>query len=435
MKILKLITSQVKYITQFDIVKVFSFTAISTLVRMLTGFISVKVVAVIIGPSGLALLGQLNSFSTIVMTFATGGLNSGITKYISQYKKSASKTRIFISTAFVLTVILSITCGLILILFPKYISTQIFLNANYSIVILIFGVTVVLYALNNLILSILNGYKEYKKYVQVGIVSSIVGLVFTIALVLYWGLNGAMIAAVTYQSIMFFVTIYMLAKLPWFRWYNLTAGFSFPVFKKYINYSLMTFVNVATIPVSQIIIRSYSIKYISIEQTGLWEAMNRISGMYLMVFSSSFLVYYLPRLSELNESKAIRHEVITAFKFMIPVLTVGFTGIFLFRHFIVRLLFTSEFYPVEDLFLWQLIGDFLKMSSWLLTFIMIAKSMTYLYVVTEISCYASLTLLCLYFARHFGIIGITQAYMINYILYMILVLILFRKLFRKNYNF
>lgn len=50
---------------QIDLVKVFSFTAISTMVKMLTSLISVKVVALIVGPSGIALLGQLNNFSSI----------------------------------------------------------------------------------------------------------------------------------------------------------------------------------------------------------------------------------------------------------------------------------------------------------------------------------------------------------------------------------
>ena len=39
-----------------EIVKVFSLSSIATLVRMLTGMISIKVVAVIIGPSGVAIL-------------------------------------------------------------------------------------------------------------------------------------------------------------------------------------------------------------------------------------------------------------------------------------------------------------------------------------------------------------------------------------------
>ena len=47
-------------------------------------------------------------------------------------------------------------------------------------------------------------------------------------------------------------------------------------------------------------------------------------------------------------------------------------------------MFSKEFYPMIDFFLWQLIGDFFKIMSWILAFIMVAKSMTKLYIITEI---------------------------------------------------
>ena len=86
-----------------DIVKVFSFNAISTLVRMLTGLISVKVVASIIGPCGIALLGQLNNFSTILLGVANGGINSGITKYVAEYKEDESAIKKILSNALQIT--------------------------------------------------------------------------------------------------------------------------------------------------------------------------------------------------------------------------------------------------------------------------------------------------------------------------------------------
>ena len=80
---------------------------------MLTGFISIKVVAVIIGPTGIALLGQLNNFSSIIMTAASGGINNGITKYVAEHKESPSKIRLFLSTALQITIILSFIVGLV----------------------------------------------------------------------------------------------------------------------------------------------------------------------------------------------------------------------------------------------------------------------------------------------------------------------------------
>ena len=87
-----------------DIVRVFSLTSVATLVKMATGLVSVKVVAGIIGPAGVALVGQLNNFSTIVMQLACGGINSGVTKYVSEDKEDKGKLYSLLSTALRITV-------------------------------------------------------------------------------------------------------------------------------------------------------------------------------------------------------------------------------------------------------------------------------------------------------------------------------------------
>lgn len=63
-----------KRASKADIIKVISLTAISTLVRMLTGLISVKVVASVIGLAGVVLVGQLNNFASIAMTVSSSGM-------------------------------------------------------------------------------------------------------------------------------------------------------------------------------------------------------------------------------------------------------------------------------------------------------------------------------------------------------------------------
>lgn len=132
----------VKKAFQTDIVKVFSLTAISTLVKMLTGLVSVKVVATIIGPSGIALLGQLNNFATIVMTMASGGINSGITKYVAEYKDSDDKVKDLLSTALRITVWCSLAVGLCMILLHRFLSILIMLSPEYGYVFIIFGFTI-----------------------------------------------------------------------------------------------------------------------------------------------------------------------------------------------------------------------------------------------------------------------------------------------------
>ena len=137
-----------KKITSLDIVKVFSMTSISTLVKMFAGFISVKIVSVMIGPSGVALVGQLNNFSTIILTLATGGIVSGITKYISECKEDVESVKSYVGTSVWITLTLSLICSFILIIGAPFFSNRILCNTTYFYVFIIFGVTVVFYSLN-----------------------------------------------------------------------------------------------------------------------------------------------------------------------------------------------------------------------------------------------------------------------------------------------
>lgn len=420
--------SFISRVLKADIVKVFSLTSISTLVKMCTGLVSVKIVASIIGPAGVALVGQLNNFSTIALSLATGGINSGITKYVAEYKSDASKVKQYLATAFRITVVCSLLVGLVLLLLCKQLSSLIMMTPQYWYVFAIFGITITFYGLNNMLVSVVNGYKQFNKYVKVNVVSSIFGVSFTVALVLALGLPGALISAVTFQSLMIFVSVLMLRKLEWLRKDWLVGKFKRTIASQYFRYALMTLLSAFLVPISQMLLRGYVISEISITEAGWWEGMNRISNMYLMVITSSFSVYYLPRLSEISDRIELRHEIFKCYKVIVPLLLAGFTVIYFLRFFIVKLLFTHEFMPMTQLFIWQMAGDFFKICSWLLAFLMVAKSMTKAYISTEIIFTLSYILLGYTFIKLDGIVGLCQAYLTNYVLYLVVLTFMFRKL-------
>ncbi len=227
---------------------------------------------------------------------------------------------------------------------------------------------------------------------------------------------------------MLFVSLWMIRKLHWLSRDYFRAKFDRDTAKKYFKYTLMALTSAATVPVAQLILRSYVISDISVIEAGWWEAMNRISGIYLMVITSSFGVYYLPRLSEITNQRELRAEIFKAYKVIIPTLLIGLTMVYLFRFVVIDILFTSEFAPMENLFLWQLLGDFFKISSWLLAFLMVAKSLTKLFVSTEIIFSLLYVGLAFMLMRTNGLVGIVQGYFINYVLYLLVMIYFFKGL-------
>lgn len=431
-KITRKIADFFKRASGADIVKVFSLTSLSTLVKMLTGFVSVKVVASIIGPAGVALVGQLNNFATIAMSLSSGGINNGITKYISEFKDDPAKVATFLSTALRITVICSLCVGVAMIVLNRLLSRLILQTEEYWYVFLIFGFTILLYALNSMLLSVVNGFKEFKKYVKINIANSIVGLCFTLAFVLTLGLPGALVSAVTYQSVMLFITMWMIRKSAWSVWSNFKMRLNRLASKQYFKYTLMTLTTALTVPISQLLLRSYVITEISPIEAGWWEGLTRLSGSCLTIVTTSFAVYYMPRLSELHEAQKLSKEIFKAYAVIVPFLVIGFLLVYLFRYPIIRILFTSEFYPMADLFFWQFIGEIFKICSWLLSYIMVAKAMVKIFVLTEVIFTGAYVLFSYYFIRIDGIMGIPKAYVINYILYFISMVIIFRKYIRSH---
>jgi PST family polysaccharide transporter len=419
---------KLKKVFTTDLVKVSFLNGIATLIRMLTGFISVKVVASTIGPTGIALLGQLTNFSNILLTISAGGMNTGMTKHIAQYADSEKRYRLYLSTGLRVTALLSFLCGITLIFGAGYFSRTILKDSQYQYVFYIFGATIILYALNAFMVAVLNGFREFKKYVSVNIVGSLTGLIFSVILALNFGIPGALIAAITYQSVVFFVTLFMVTSSKWFNWRLFSAGFSKTAFLSLLRFALMTLVSVLAINQSQLIVRNYIADHSSLVNAGLWEGVNRISAIYLQVVTTSLSVYYLPKLAGLKTKNEIRNEIFSVYKLVVPFLILTSLSIFLFRSTIINILFTEKFQGMEGLFAFQLMGDFFKMITWVLGYVLLAKAMTKTFIIVEIVSCSLFAILSIVFINLFGTVGATIGYASSFFIQFIIMLIVLRKI-------
>lgn len=107
--------------------------------------------------------------------------------------------------------------------------------------------------------------------------------------------------------------------------------------------------------------------------------------------------------------------------------TPAFLVIYLLRDFIVWLLFTDDFKPMVELFKWQLVGDVIKITAWLLSYLMLAKAMTKAFMLTEVLFSITFILLSVLFIESYGLVGMTYAYTLNYTFYLIVMLLVTRK--------
>ena len=412
------------------LIKTSILTTLSTIIKVITAFILNKVVAVYVGPSGLAIIGQLQNFISIMMTFSNGAITQGIVKYTAEYREDISSKSKFFSTAIVITFVSSTLTGFALYLFSNFLSEVILNSIDYESVFIIFAFTIILFSFNTLFMSILNGQKEIKKYVLINIISSIFSLILTCILIIKFSLIGALYAMVLNQSIIFFITLFFIIKAPWFRFEYFKQGIDKKSFNKLSKYSLMAIVSILAVPLSHLFIRNYIGDNLSWDDAGYWQGIWYISGIYLMIVTTSLNIYYLPKLSEITDTAQLKGEIINGYKIIIPIVSIFALGVFILRNYIIEIAFTPNFVSMLELFKWQLIGDVIKISSWLLSMIMIAKAMTKLFILTEIIFSISFMILSILGLNYFGLVGVTYAFSLNYFIYLFVMIFIFKGKFQ-----
>jgi PST family polysaccharide transporter len=124
-----------------NLIKTSILSSISTVIRIISGFISVKVVSVYIGPSGLALVGQMQNFVDIVSNIASAGVNSGIVKYTAEYRDNEKIKQKIWSSAVKLSVILILPVTISIIFFSDYLSLRLLNTYEYKSVFFLFAIT------------------------------------------------------------------------------------------------------------------------------------------------------------------------------------------------------------------------------------------------------------------------------------------------------
>lgn len=417
-----------------NLLKTSVLNGVAVLIKTATMFILNKILAVYVGPSGYAAIGQFQNFIQMVTTFAGSAINTAVIKYTAEYHEDESKQRAIWKTAGSIVFLFSVIFSLLILIFQKQLSVYIFQTVEYQSVFLWFALFLVFFNFNTLFLAILNGKKEILRLVVTNIAGSFFSLIITGILAVKFHLYGALVALSIYQSVAFLVTLFLCYKANWFKFSYLFGKIDKVIAKKFAAFALMALVSALCVPLSQIVIRSYLTHEFGLNYAGYWEAMVRLSAAYLMLVTTTLSVYYLPRLSELSNIQDIKKEVYLGYKFVFPLAVVGGLLVYGLRDWVIELLFSPSFLPMRDLFLWQMIGDTLKIGSWILAYLMLSKAMTKLFITIEIIFSLSLIILTYISTHIFGFEGVSIAYLVNYAMYWIVMsLLIFKQLQEKDY--
>ncbi len=409
------------------LLKVLSINSLAVFVRVITGFFTTKIIALLIGPSGLPLISNFTNFLNSSKSIATLGMQEAVIAQIASVKNEEELLKKRISTGFFIMLFSALLVAFVVFFGANYYTKLLFKDVAYIHLIKFLAVLIPFFAIYVFFIAVINGFKRYKKVILINVLTTIFSFLVSISLIYKMQLFGALSALLVAQLISFILLLTVVKEIKEIIQKIHFSYFDKNVLKSYGVYGLMALVTALTVPWVFILVRNKIILNLGLAQAGYWDAMMRISNFYLMFVGSALSLYYLPTLAALKTDKAFFKEVKNYYKTIMPMLFIGLLLVYFLRDFIITFFLSKAFLPVSDLFCYQLAADFFKVASLAFTYQFLAKRMLWQYVFTEVFFVVVFYFLAQYFLNSEGLLGVVKSYFYSYILYYLVVLILFRK--------
>ncbi|MNQ14138.1 Lipid III flippase [compost metagenome] len=411
------------------LLKVTVMTGLLTLLKMAMGFVIAKIVAMYTGPAGMAMLGQVQSMVGSLNGIVNAPVGSGVVRYTAEnnqqgFESCAPWWRASLQWVLVISALL-IPSGLLL---AEHVANWLFQDAKLAWVVMATVCVLPLSAVGTLCNSVINGQQLYRRYVLLGMLSVVISSSVMLMMIVMADIQGALLAAAVQAGLIGLVMLIVNFHQAWFKMQYWWGKTSVEARKSIGGYMLMAITSALTVPISLILVRTILIEAVGWDAAGYWQAVWKISEVYLGVITLALSTYYLPRLSSLVGVEAIVGEIHRTARVVIPVVAVMALAVYLLRDIAIWLLFTAEFNSARDLFAIQLCGDIMKIASWLYAYPMLSRGATRIFIISEIISSITFVVLSYSLVNVMGVEGAPMAYLVNYCLYFLFVFFNVRKI-------
>jgi O-antigen/teichoic acid export membrane protein len=401
--------------------------------NIIVSLIRGKVLAILIGTSGMGLNGLLVSSLNLIERVSGLGLSESAVRDISAANNSNDKQRIqYVYTVFKHWIWLSAIIGLILtISLSPILSRLAFGDGNHAITFIILSVTFIFGALTSGIYTLLRGMRRIKDLARANISGSTAGLLVSIPIFYFFGIDGVVPAIIAASVTTYLVSIYFRSKVD-IKSIKIPFRETFREGKQMAALGIILSVSALLSTGVKFLLNAYISNIGSLENLGIYNAGQSIMEGYIgMVFTSMGTDYY-PRLSAvINNPKEWNPVVNQQAEIVVLILGPIIAFILLTVPFLIKILLSSEFLPAIGFIVWASLSVLLKGIVWVSGFVFISKGDKKIYLYTQIAAIIWFLPLSILFFSLSGTNGLGISMSISYFLSAFMMLYLLK----RQYNF
>ena len=416
--------------SQKQILKATGIVGGAQVIQILIRIIRTKIIAVLLGPAGVGIAGLYYSTIELVRSATGLGLDFSAVRDVAEAAGTGDQLRIGRTiTIMQRWVWLTGLLGLMLILiFHGQFSLYAFKDEYHGLNFLLLAIVPLFTALSGGQMALLRGLRRIGDIARAGVLGALTGLLITVPL--YWllGVNGIVPALI----------LSSLAELG-IAWYfahqikgqavsvslreTMTGGAGM------IRLGLFTVVTGMATTGTMYLVRIYISNKMGVEGVGQFQAAWNLSAIYVGLVLGAMATDYFPRLSAINKDNLkvchlVNEQTEIALLLAGP-LIVGMIG---FMDLFVLIFYSNKFDQSINILLWQTMGNLLKVLSWPMGFVLLAKSRGGWYITTELLSNSVLIGIIWLFWDRYGLESAGIAFFVMYVVYIFVIFLVCTRL-------
>lgn len=395
---------------------------INYLIAMIRG----KAVAVLLGPSGVGLVGMYSTALGFVGTIAGLGIGSSAVREIAEAVGAEDEIRLARSIKVLRrTVWVTGMLGWALTAaFAWPLSRWAFGSHHYAWALVILGSTLLFSAISAGQTAILQGRRRIGDLARLSIASTVVGTLCSIGLYAWLHERGIV-------PVLIVTGLTSLGASWWYARRVDTASIQLSWLetgadaKRMIQFGLSFMWSGVLVHGTTLAIRSLIVRDLGLDASGIYQSAWSLSGMFAGFILGAMGTDFYPRLTAFANNKEKMNRLVNE-QMQVGILLAlpGLIGTLMFSPLIIRMFFSAKFLEGAVLLPWFVIGVFGRVVSWPMALIMQAKGEGRWFALSETAANILHLLLVFWLIRLVGLWGASLAFALLYLLYAVSVMMI-----------
>lgn len=398
------------------------FTIIISIIRS-------KFVAILLGPSGMGVVGLLQSTIDLIAGVTSFGLGTSAVKDIAEAVGSKDIERVAIVVKVIRRLVwfTGLIGAFITIVSSAQLSQLTFGNTDYTFAFLWLSITLLLNQLSVGQSVLLQGFRELKLMAKSSLLGSFLSLFITIPFYYEFGEKGIVPVIIITSASTLLLTWYFSRKIKIKNTY-LNISDTIAEGKNMMLMGFMISLSGLLTIVSSYVIRMYINNAGSIDDVGLYSAGFVIINTYVGLIFTAMGTDYYPRLAQVNKDNSklrvlVSQQAIIALLIIVPLIII----FLVFSPFAIELLYSKKFLPIEGMITWGILGMFFRAVSWSIGFVLFAKNDSKLFIWTAIGFNTVFLVNNILGYYIWGLTGLGITFLVNYALHLLVLFLITNK--------